>query len=779
MVSDYGQQTDWNLVAAIDQALGAIESARRSEVRDLILDDLEVANENQGGIGSHYLERVTVSGFRGVGKALDVPLVAQPGLTVFTARNGTGKSSIVEAAEVLLCGHLRRVSAKNGDLAQGLEHLGESRDTHLAARLVTSSGDVDLVFEGSTAPMVIPRDEISVSGVSAYARDRLFQMLERLHPVLGSVDFQVAASESGAQVSQYLADVIGDGLECLVSKYGELKRDLGQIPKDEPRDLLRLFGEEVSDDLGLVGLVEALRENPTSEQVRRWCRDNPAQTPVPAIAHTLWARAEPEQIEEAVRTMQQSATEFEAADQQILVSAEALDRVIQDLLDSEAAVNCPVCATTLGPNWRSTLSEANQRLSNIRSELSRSRGEYSAARSKLERLLPQPTAEPALSPTQEASAKILRQMREALLGAADVRDYSPTEVNADDFIELSNSLLEELTSSASDAANIALNRAQRVDSLCVSLDEAWANADRRILVGDACGVIETVYSERLQSLLEAPGGQVVDVFNELCARTGVSLRSLAHNGQIPAKGKKPRLELEIDVRGSEGTRGMLSLGQVSALALGFFLQRFAADDNPIRFMLLDDPVLALDEVRIDSLVELLNRYATEFDLQVIVFTHDLRIERAARSICAAANLHRLGYRNGELSITKSEAPAERLLRHANKALEQGNDSFRRRVIPALVRQAIEATALPLFLRNSGWDSSKWDKAATLKRRLDGAGLRLVGDDLVIVDACDEGAHTGLSADWTPATFLAEGEALVERLASAGTILAQTEGAADA
>src|SRR5580693_5695357 len=55
-----------------------------------------------------YLQSLTVSGFRGIGKPATLRVQPGPGLTVVVGRNGSGKSSFAEALEVLLTGDLRR-----------------------------------------------------------------------------------------------------------------------------------------------------------------------------------------------------------------------------------------------------------------------------------------------------------------------------------------------------------------------------------------------------------------------------------------------------------------------------------------------------------------------------------------------------------------------------------------------------------------------------------------------------------------------------------------------
>ena len=51
-----------------------------------------------------FLRSIEVSGFRGVGPTVRVPLHPGPGLVVIAGRNGSGKSTIAEALEMALTG---------------------------------------------------------------------------------------------------------------------------------------------------------------------------------------------------------------------------------------------------------------------------------------------------------------------------------------------------------------------------------------------------------------------------------------------------------------------------------------------------------------------------------------------------------------------------------------------------------------------------------------------------------------------------------------------------
>ena len=62
--------------------------------------------------GGVYLRAIVVQGFRGIGAQSALRLQPGPGLTVIAGRNGSGKSSFAEAAELVLTGDNKRWSGR-------------------------------------------------------------------------------------------------------------------------------------------------------------------------------------------------------------------------------------------------------------------------------------------------------------------------------------------------------------------------------------------------------------------------------------------------------------------------------------------------------------------------------------------------------------------------------------------------------------------------------------------------------------------------------------------
>ena len=97
-------------------------------------------------------------------------------------------------------------------------------------------------------------------------------------------------------------------------------------------------------------------------------------------------------------------------------------------------------------------------------------------------------------------------------------------------------------------------------------------------------------------------------------------------GEIRLEGQKTtrRVVLKADVDGSDTDAfGVMSQGELQALSLAIFIPRATSPASPFRFLVLDDPIQAMDPSKIDGFLEVLVDLAET--RQVIVFTHDDRL----------------------------------------------------------------------------------------------------------------------------------------------------------
>ncbi|MEJ8277440.1 AAA family ATPase [Pseudonocardia spirodelae] len=85
-----------------------------------------------------YLAAVHVEGFRGIGRPATLQLAPGPGLTLVTGRNGSGKSSFAEAAELVMTGRNERWAGKNAVWRDGWRSLHSRDDASVAVDLTVA-----------------------------------------------------------------------------------------------------------------------------------------------------------------------------------------------------------------------------------------------------------------------------------------------------------------------------------------------------------------------------------------------------------------------------------------------------------------------------------------------------------------------------------------------------------------------------------------------------------------------------------------------------------------
>ena len=169
----------------------------------------------------------------------------------------------------------------------------------------------------------------------------------------------------------------------------------------------------------------------------------------------------------------------------------------------------------------------------------------------------------------------------------------------------------------------------------------------------------------------------------------------------------------------------MSQGELHALALALFLPRATMSASPFRFVVLDDPIQAMDPAKFDGFVAVLAELAR--DRQVIVLSHDDRLPQAIRYLRAPARIldvHRAA--NSKVEVTSAGDPADRYIADALALAhdEQVPEDVWRRVLPVLCRMALEAAAQDVFMAGrftAGADRTdvegEWNAARRTRQRV--------------------------------------------------------------
>jgi hypothetical protein len=176
----------------------------------------------------------------------------------------------------------------------------------------------------------------------------------------------------------------------------------------------------------------------------------------------------------------------------------------------------------------------------------------------------------------------------------------------------------------------------------------------------------------------------------------------------------------------------MSQGEVNALALSIFLPRATLPGSPFRFVVIDDPVQAMDPAKVEGLARVLEQTAAA--RQVLVFSHDDRLPAAIRRLGIAARILQVHRRSGSVvEIVAAGDPASQALRDARAV---ANDTevpatVAARVVPGQCRIAVEAACTDGARRRllaSGRDHAEVDATLDAARTLtQKTALALFGD----------------------------------------------------
>ena len=119
----------------------------------------------------------------------------------------------------------------------------------------------------------------------------------------------------------------------------------------------------------------------------------------------------------------------------------------------------------------------------------------------------------------------------------------------------------------------------------------------------------------------------VELWSQLRQESNVDLVRMALTGSTTSRA----VDFQVTVDGNSAPGlGVMSQGEINALALSVFLPRATSPDSPLRFVAIDDPVQAMDPSKVDGMARVLSEVAVS--RQVIVFTHDDRLPIALRNL---------------------------------------------------------------------------------------------------------------------------------------------------
>ena len=216
-----------------------------------------------------YLRSVEVEGFRGIGPKAALRLQPGPGLTVVAGRNGSGKSSLAEAAELVLTSDNKRWSGRTQVWRDGWRNLHTAGESRIGVEL-TADGEAGVVRvtrewpEGtsldsagsSVQPPGAPRRPLSTMNWSV--------PLEVFRPFLSYSELGALVSGRPSDMYDALQAILGlDQLVSAEKRLTDARRRLDEPSKQADKQLpaLRARLEHHPDGRARTAL-EAVRRRP-------------------------------------------------------------------------------------------------------------------------------------------------------------------------------------------------------------------------------------------------------------------------------------------------------------------------------------------------------------------------------------------------------------------------------------------------------------------------------------------------------------------------------------
>jgi energy-coupling factor transporter ATP-binding protein EcfA2 len=734
--ADESARTDWAvLVLAALQGSAELEALLDNGTRPTLA---ELAQPVAPKPASVYLAAITVEGFRGIGPAVTLELPPGPGLTLVVGRNGSGKSSFAEALEVLLTGDTFRWQGRTQVWREGWRNLH-----HPTARIQARFALEGERGAGTVARRWNPGEPLDAGVAEAQVHGKPRTTLAALgwadtlrthRPLLSYDELGALLDGSPSVLFDAMASILG--LDDLVAAQRALQtarldreRARKEAQEAHARLLVRLRG---LDDERARTAVQALdRKKWDLEAAERVVAGTAAGAEAQSALDVLrrlasLELADPERVVGLVRELRDASRKLREASG----TAAARARMAADLLEQALGYHevhgdgdCPVCGRpdALHAAWRADRQGEILGLRQAAEAADAAHRRVEMARKAVDALVVVPS--PALFSRTGAlgldAAPVLAALEywERGRGAADP-DALATH------LETALPPLRTAPAALAGAARVELERREDTWRPVAAELSGWLPRGRAALRA-AAGVALLSAAEgwlkqatgQIRRERFAPVAAKARAIWELLRRdSNVNLEDIALAGEGPRR----RVDLDVTVDGvGAAALGVMSQGELRALALSLFVPRASLPESPFRFLVIDDPVQSMDPARVDGLARALELVARE--RQVVVFTHDDRLPEAVRWLAIEATVIEVTRREG--SVVELRPALDPVAQHLADAFALAKTSelpaaVAERVIPGFCRLALEAACATAVRRRR---LTRGESHAAVARLLEEAG----------------------------------------------------------
>ncbi|CAM2763184.1 ATP-binding protein [Skermania piniformis] len=661
-----------------------------------------------------FLQQISVGGFRGIGPQARLELAPYPSLTVVSGRNGSGKSSFAEALEVALTGTTYRWHNRAGHWKERWRNLHDGAAPRIEVTLAEEGVghtklSVDWPDDAELDAMVTSLQRQGEKKQAGTAGLGWAGPLDTYRPLLTYEELGALLAAEPKVLYDKMSKVLG--LEQLTSAvrilddHRKATAATGTELATTKRRLVAELAESADERATRAGELLGAR-TPDIAALRRLATGTAPDVGVGSRLRALLRLDVPREPDCAA-----AATELRAAVEQLAETGTRIDDALQRrsrLIDAAIAVHdhdgdqaCPVCRcgrldATRVAELRAELSATNAELSGLDAARARRSTALTAARSLVG---PVPEALRADLPDELAPA-----------AAAVLEAWSAWSAVPEDALALA----AHLTTRRRPLAEALATLLQSAERFARDLDEAWSTlaarlagyADRaeawqaeRPAADQAAAAHKWLKANEIvlkNERVRPIAAEAIRIWSRLRQESNVAIADVT----LASSNTRRHVLIAAEVDGADaGALAVMSQGELHALALALFLPRATMSQSPFRFVVLDDPVQAMDPAKVDGLVEVLLELARS--RQVIVFSHDDRFASAVRRAPKDVPIKILEIVREAGSTVRAvvtDSPASRYL-HDAFGLAKDNglpEETLRRVLPGLLRMALEAQAREAF-----------------------------------------------------------------------------------
>jgi DNA repair exonuclease SbcCD ATPase subunit len=566
-----------------------------------------------------YLSSIEVAGFRGIGTKATLPLHPGPGLIVVAGRNGSGKSSFAEALELALTGDSYRWRSKDARWSSDWRNIHQPTPCEVRIDLVvddvgTTTVGLDwadgaaLNDRATWTQRVGKRREQGLANLGWDAAIKLYR------PILSYEELSGLLQAGPSRLYDALARILG--LEQITEAGTLLTKELKRV--QEPERQAKELGGQLKDALAgaederaASALAQLTKQKPDIDAVTRLTTgtgDQPSGALGQLRALAQIAISSQETIDRTVTTLRQAIGAVADHGDYSVGLAERRTALLEQavaLHTQHGDMACPICGQgALDAGWHDRVARELDRDNAELAKLRASRTELAQVRDAARALVSQVPAltvpkgfDLATLPRAEATRQRWLQIPESDAALAEhLAQGYPT-------------LAEAVAELRAEAATMLAEREDRWTPIALQLatwvglkKEAQAQADTIQSLKDAELWVKANAAKLRNQQLQPLAARSRKIWAMLRQESNVDLGAITLDGQ----GTRRHVELRAEVDGQQaGALSVMSQGELHALALALFLPRATAESSPFRFVVLDDPIQAMDPAKVDGFVQVL------------------------------------------------------------------------------------------------------------------------------------------------------------------------------